>query len=49
MSPAREPWTWGLLVYDELINLDRDRTDPRLPWTQSRAFMAKLTHTFQVG
>ena len=37
------------LVYDELINLERDRTDPRLPWTQSRAFMAKLTHTFRVG
>jgi hypothetical protein len=36
------------IVYDEGLNLDRDRFDPRLPRTQNRTILAKYTYTFAI-
>ena len=34
------------VVYNEGSNLDRDRTEPRLPFTEDRTILLKYTHTF---
>jgi hypothetical protein len=36
------------LVYNEGLNTERDRVQPRLPSTDSRAVLAKYTYTFQL-
>ena len=35
------------VVYNEGVNLDRDRTSPSLPFTDTRTVLLKYTHTFR--
>ena len=36
------------IVYNEGVNLDRERTLPVLPWTDARSVLVKYTYTFQM-